>query len=337
MSSMKISYFPTLAGNPSLGALWKEKSTGPYNFMHSGYGLGAALSPLLISAFDFSNIKVSPNATMTIDSATFIQHPFTIVGLYCILIALIFLIYCFIKNSTEEPDVQFCAECRNTSVDAIAPNVKIKNECFSLNQFRRQIVKTITTLDKRTWAVMALCFLSYFALVGNERVFGKFQFSYAIEGSLHMSKKKGYLINCLYWVSFCLARIFTAILALKVEPKVLLMAEISGALISSLVFTIWHNSEIVFFIFSTSFGFFKSPLFPTMLGVLSLYVTISGVLIVVVNLGSAAGAAFCQYLAGYLIHNYGHYSFPLTVTGTSGFLLAVFILVIIVTRKWNKI
>ncbi|VDK86294.1 unnamed protein product [Dibothriocephalus latus] len=47
--------FPDIVmnGNPLLGSIWGDHAAGPFNFMHAGYGVGAALAPLLLSPFTF--------------------------------------------------------------------------------------------------------------------------------------------------------------------------------------------------------------------------------------------------------------------------------------------
>ncbi|KAL3307426.1 hypothetical protein Ciccas_014058, partial [Cichlidogyrus casuarinus] len=53
----------TTSGNPLLGATWLEKSSGPFNLMHAGYGVGASIAPLIVSAFTpLVNVSL-PNAT----------------------------------------------------------------------------------------------------------------------------------------------------------------------------------------------------------------------------------------------------------------------------------
>ncbi|VEL13096.1 unnamed protein product [Protopolystoma xenopodis] len=57
-------------GNPILATLWGKKSAGPFNFMHSGYGLGGALAPLLLTPFtQFTNSSKNSDSDVVTTAA----------------------------------------------------------------------------------------------------------------------------------------------------------------------------------------------------------------------------------------------------------------------------
>ncbi|KAA0192111.1 hypothetical protein FBUS_04213 [Fasciolopsis buskii] len=160
-------------------------------------------------------------------------------------------------------------------------------------------------------------FIIYFAVVGNERVFGKFMFTYALYGPIKMSTRLGYLLHLVYWIGFGLARIFTCFLAVIIPARVMLGALAVGTLLVSAGLILIPSASAWFFAFTCLFSLFKSPLFPSTLAAINLSHEITGVLVLVVNLGSAAGASLLQYTAGTLIQQHGQFVFPYLVCGSA--------------------
>ncbi|VDQ07014.1 unnamed protein product [Trichobilharzia regenti] len=59
----------TLDGNPLLASVWEAKAAGPFSLMHSGYGMGAAIAPLLIKPFTLPSVPKN-DTTITSDTPT---------------------------------------------------------------------------------------------------------------------------------------------------------------------------------------------------------------------------------------------------------------------------
>lgn len=59
-------------GNPLLGSVWGPQAAGPFSLMHAGYGLGAAVGPLLVAPF---TIRPSgTNGTEALDATEDSDH-----------------------------------------------------------------------------------------------------------------------------------------------------------------------------------------------------------------------------------------------------------------------
>ncbi|VEL19415.1 unnamed protein product [Protopolystoma xenopodis] len=223
------------------------------------------------------------------------------------------------------------------------PNTATNLADVRANPFRRLFraaqrwISTLMRENRATLYIIPSIFITYLALVGNERVFGKFMFDYVKCGPLSFSTHEGYALNAAYWVSFCLARLIVFVITLRVSCKLVMAGLLLGTTATSLGMCLIPKdseraSRIAFFVLSTGFGLFKSPLFPTGLGVINTAVPVTGIITAFVNLGSALGAALLQFLAGALIENHGQVVFPFMVFGTACLLMFCGLSIIWMTR-----
>lgn len=91
----------TASGNPLLNSIWLEKSGGPFNFMHSGYGVGASVAPGLLASFTFAQEKVFANGTVVKNRIISLTTPYFIVGGLCCGCACLFCCFSFCQPSKE--------------------------------------------------------------------------------------------------------------------------------------------------------------------------------------------------------------------------------------------
>lgn len=156
-------------------------------------------------------------------------------------------------------------------------------------------------------------FLLFGALVGNERVFSKFIFVFANEGPAQLSKDDCLLLTGVYWIVFALARVITVPVSLIIPLPILFGIQLVGAWAMALGLYLGPPTKTAILGFTICFGLFKSPLFPTALGVISLATRVTGVIVFFVNLGSSLGASGLQAMAGSVLHRVGRQAFPLLV------------------------
>ena len=99
-----ITYSPCILlsntdGNPLLNSIWLGKSGSAFNFMHSGYGVGAALAPGLLGPFTYEETKELANGTATPDKIISLPKPYSIVAGLCCVCACFFCCFDFCKSS----------------------------------------------------------------------------------------------------------------------------------------------------------------------------------------------------------------------------------------------
>lgn len=318
--------------------LWADKAAGPYNFLHSGFGWGAAFGPLLSQPFlsedEISYIcSVGDNVTYhvirqnhttndslgTDKNCSFtsqlprpsrIEYPYMVVALLCFLVALLFMMF-FLKKAPQR-----FVPIEEKSVKSV------------FNPGRCVSGDTIFGIT-----LLIFIFLFYMSVVGGERAYGKFIFSYAIEGDLKLTKSQATWLNAVYWISFTLARFLAFVAAKWIPIHILLLIETSGTLLTGIFLNIFYKNVTAFWVLNISIGFFKSPLFPSCLGWANRYMEISAMTIMVVNIGSATGGIFVQWMTGYMFEYYGPHTFLYIIIGYCIIIFCLFIIMHLIAHR----
>ncbi|TNN06702.1 Sodium-dependent glucose transporter 1 [Schistosoma japonicum] len=335
--------FLTTNGNPLLASIWEEKAAGPFSLMHSGYGMGAAIAPLLAKPFTISfnssinNHSIVSNGTNSTELVLVnAVIPYSIIAGIILFNVLYFLFIVCIDHSTS---------LRYNGITSVKSNDKITS---SLNEIKKKKLlklffsKFITLLHNnnnnnikcsninKSFILIVCCtFITFFSIVGNERVFGKFMFTYALYGPIQLSSTDSYLINLIYWLCFCFARIFIFFISLILSSSIILLLLSIGTLCSSIGLCLLPYKKLWFYLCTILFSLFKSPLFPVTLACINHSYEITGFLVIIINFGSSFGATLLQFTVGQLIHYYGQIVFPYLVTATSCLLVITVILLII--------
>jgi FHS family Na+ dependent glucose MFS transporter 1 len=314
-------------GNPSLASLWLDKAAGPYNFLHSGFGFGAAIAPLIAEPFlvddlDESALNVTqPQSNVTVVTPAVelsrIEFPYGIVGVICYVTAACFFLFYVFRSRT--------------------PRLLVPRQQKDGHRAAIFDPKTCAGGDRTFGGQMfVLIFLYYMLLVGGERAYGKFVYSYARESDLAFTRREAAWLNTMYWISFTLARVVAYIAARWVPIHVLLFIQVTGTAISAILLNAFHSNYVMFWLTSFTLGFFKAPLFPSGLGWINRYLRMTSMLIMVVNIGSSTGGMLIQWLTGYLFEYYGPRSFLYTVLAYSLLLFAMFAVMHVVGRRHGE-
>ena len=246
-----------------------------------------------------------------------IEFPYGIVGAICYFIAICFFLFYIFRRKT--PRVLLPKKRQNGPQTAIFDPKSCAggDRVFGCQMF-------------------VLIFVYYLLLVGGERAYGKFVYSYARESSLAFTKTQAAWLNTMYWVSFTLARVVAYIAARWVPIHILLFIQVIGTAISAILLNAFHSHVIMFWITSFTLGFFKAPLFPSGLGWINRYLRMTSMLIMVVNIGSSTGGMLIQWLTGYLFEYYGPRSFLYTVLVYSLLLFCMFALMHVVGKRHGE-
>ena len=328
-------------GDPALIVLWADLAAGPLMFLHSGYGVGAAISPFLVTPFLSRNKTVTDNSSSSVAeissqnytpyllnpamdeyimssnhsvnlvpgntsvngsspkyvlTPTRIQIPYMIIGVVCFVIALSYLIFQVVKT----PRLFRNDLTRSDSKDRTVKKLISPESCTGGNRaFGVQI--------------LLLTFFFYLVLISVERAYGKFLYPYARNSKLKFNRSDAALLTGVYWISFTVSRMVAFIVAKWLPVHIMMFIEITGMLACVILLNVFNDNRVAFWVLSTCFGFFKSPLYPTGLGWLNRYMEVTSMVILVVNIGGATGGIFGQWLTGYLFQHYGPQSFLYTI------------------------
>ena len=338
--------------------LWADLAAGPVMFLHSGVGIGASVAPILARPFLSANRTVNETAahpTIRRSSETYtyngrapslltdlfnpypemydqtwgttatnstryaltptrIHIPYMIIGLICFSVAICFFIMYLIKM----PDL-----IRKALHEAPRTDTK------------RMFSPESCTGGSRAFGVQMLVLIFIFCLfvVGVERAYGKFVYSYARKSELKFSKTDSALLNSLYWISFTIARLSGLFAARWIPIHILLFVQCSGSVLSSLLLNVFHNKRTPFWILTSLFGFFQSPLFPSCVGWINRYMDMTPMVAIVMNVGAAVGGIIIQWFTGYLFQNHGPRSFLYTIFAYSLSIAVIFVIMHIIAYR----
>lgn len=313
----------TTGANPTLAILWAERSAGPYNFMHAGFGLGGTIGPLMSKPFmspssaadrdeeqplmwneTMNTTSLNTSIMFHSDHST-IEVPYGIVGLLCAAMSLVFIVF---------------------SVRELPREFTPKEIPW------REIVQPKTCARGQTGfglQMLLLIFLYYMFVVGGERAFGKFVFSYAVDSTLRLTKLEASWLTAAYWSCYTIARLLVFAFSRIIPIRILLIVETSGTLLTAILINIFPDNIPAFWILTMSFGFFKSPLFPSCLGWANRYIDMNSMTIMCVNVGSSTGGMLVQWLTGYLFEYHGPKTFLYLIVSYSA---AIFVLFLVMDR-----
>ncbi|XP_013401835.1 sodium-dependent glucose transporter 1A-like [Lingula anatina] len=312
--------------------LWGEETAPSVYSLHLSYGIGAFLSPLVAKPFLSKSSPItddSKDGNMSLFANLSTHSPFDLQILQStpafetVFGALVSNITNNIThaNSTSYVVSQSTIEY-GYSIAGIALSVMIPfGLFFQIKRFPKVEIKIkdptfVNIFSPGTCAegdtvfgfkIFILLFLFYFHGIGGvEHSWGKYLFSFARESENHFSKDEAAVLNSVYWGGFCLGRISGVLFSKWVHPAVLLVIVLSGNITSSAILAfIGYRDRIVMWVFTFLFGVTVSVIFGACVAWTNHYMTVTGMAVGVLYIGTAAGGLLYQWLAGYLLQYYG--------------------------------
>ncbi|KAI1278437.1 Major facilitator superfamily domain-containing protein 4A [Halotydeus destructor] len=189
--------------------LWGKQSQSYMQTLHSFYGVGALVAPLLASPF-LSKERVSRNETTEMTShcsseELHIHVPFAAMGILCLIVAAVFLyLFCY-QRETDEHDSRLVTEDDSTEG------------------------RQVSLWPKRIVIFIAGIFM--FTVLGLEIGMGSFITSFAVKSDLHLTTQVGAYMTSAYWFTFTFARI----LAIGFVDKISIYTNITIELVTLLI------------------------------------------------------------------------------------------------------
>ncbi len=165
--------------------------------------------------------------------------------------------------------------------------------------------KTVPRLNyKMVWSI-AIFMMLY---VGSEVGYGSWIYTYGL--NLGISEVNAAYLTSVFWGAFTLSRLVAIPLGARLRPSTILIASLTGALLSlSLIFFL-PNHELVLWVGSFGFGFSIAPVFPTMLTFAGHRMTITGRVTSFFFLGATAGGMLLPWFIGQFFETVGAQFMP---------------------------
>lgn len=325
-----VNSFP--GGNVLLLNLYGKNSEGQMQGLHAMFGLGAFISPLLVSPFlttvtpeDVHTNITSPNLTNTTGDVNGTDLP---------------------PNITHNPSVTDHSSLQYPYIISmlffVIPIITFLGAGFKdsgLNQHRDTVRETGQNSEHRVYRGFTLVLLFLFLLlyVGLEVAIGGLIFSFSFKHGILKSKSLAALLTSTFWGSFCVGRFLSIPLSMYVRASRILVMDLMGCIIGSsiLVFVapsahewLWVGTSIV--------GLCMAAVFPSTMSWAETFMHISGKTASILVVGASLGEMTIPFTIGTLMEHKGADVFVDSVFVVIVFAVIVFALASCLARRQRR-
>lgn len=153
-------------------------------------------------------------------------------------------------------------------------------------------------------SLITLIALFYFLYVGAEASFGGWVFTYTLEMGLSGSASAAYLTSA-FWGALTCGRLLAIPIASRARPRTILLACLTGCLISVGIILIFPGSINAIWMGTIGMGLSMAPLFPTMFLIAERRMMLTGKVTRWFFVGAGIGGMFLPWLIGQLFVEIG--------------------------------
>jgi len=166
--------------------------------------------------------------------------------------------------------------------------------------------------SKPRWLLVFLIAAMFFFFVGAELSYGGWIYTYALSLNLAGITTAGYLTS-LYWGSLTLGRLVNVPVAARVRPRYMLMADLTGLVLSLMLLLLWPTSSILVWIATFGMGFSMASAFATLMALGEHHIDITGRITSLFLVGGSLGSMTVPWIIGQFFEAYGAYTMILWV------------------------
>ncbi|XP_033638939.1 sodium-dependent glucose transporter 1-like [Asterias rubens] len=149
--------------------------------------------------------------------------------------------------------------------------------------------------------ILFLMFLFYFLEVGAEIGFGGYIFTFARVSDLNFSVSSATLLNAAFFGAFAIGRGLSICLAGALSARVMLIMDVTGCVLASLVLTLYGETvPIAVWVGTASLGLSMASLFPAGISWLESFCKVTGNMASILIIGSALGEMCFPMMIGWL-------------------------------------
>lgn len=210
---------------------------------------------------------------------------------------------------------------RRTAVEAKAEKERRSSD---IPDAEAQGVTTKVHLDKETLKKPGLCdnpnktqvlcitfWTSFLVFLydGMQGSYGGYVYTYAVKSSLRMTSAQGAFLTSVFWGSLALGRLVSIPIALFLSPAVMLLVDLIGCLVSSLLMLVFRASESALWMGTSTFGLFMSNVFPTSVALAEQYFNVTGTVTCMFVVSAAIGEMIIPLIVGKVFDYVGPISF----------------------------
>ena len=336
-------------------AEWKEKAASPVNLLHFAFSVGNFLAPLSVAPFLSKTIHnntlqgVSSFLTSRYHSLPWGNQQF-----------LDSLSEDHFLNNEGFPFLYNSSITDKTKIYipfAFHGSVGICGGFLFIGYYlvgwryqstRRPNENTASTTDgtpsgSRRWGCFRILmavgiYLAYIGIIIRSMSLNNFIFYVAVMGSLKLTKPRAAMLNTANNGSFVFGRFLGTIITRLIRVHILVFGCVSAVLAFTILLTLFaFNREWILWSLVCVISVFSGPCYPTLMAWADRYTVMDGIMVAIVDVGIASGAAFTLYVGAHIIHHNGPiYAFVLSGAGVTFLLAIMIILQIICYRRGHR-
>ncbi len=196
-------------------SIWRGSNSGPYmHFIHFTFGLGSFLAPLTVAPFlsKGDSDKTSNVSSTSVGSEMTIGTYYPLLGSASLVIALGYLCFSWQGRGAGSKE---------------APKAE-PTEASPLSEDSSKLSANAAVV---TWVMVPF----FFTYVGTEVALSVFLPTFAVRSDLHLSKVEGAHLSALFWSAFALMRLLAVFAAIRLNPLVIMLLNLSVCLASTSV------------------------------------------------------------------------------------------------------
>ncbi|XP_073228896.1 major facilitator superfamily domain-containing protein 4A-like [Porites lutea] len=160
--------------------------------------------------------------------------------------------------------------------------------------------------------IMCITFWTSFLVFlydGMQGSYGGYVYTYAVKSPLRMTSAQGAFLTSVFWGSLALGRLVSIPIALFLSPAIMLLVDLIGCLVSSLLMLIFRASESALWMGTSTFGLFMSNVFPTSVALAEQYFNVTGTVTCMFVVSAAIGEMIIPLIVGKVFDYVGTISF----------------------------
>lgn len=144
---------------------------------------------------------------------------------------------------------------------------------------------------------------------GLQGSFGSYIYTYAVKSNIGISADDAAYLNSLFWGALALGRLLAIFVSLYVSPRVMLLVDVIGCLVSIILMFIFRFHTLSLWIGTTTFGLCLSNIFPTSVSMAESYFRLTGTITCFFVVCSGLGEMTIPLVIGKLFDVIGPVSF----------------------------
>lgn len=330
------------------GLIWPHDNDVPYQFIVTGLGLGAFVSPFFVYMALSEHLPLTSEQNITEDNSTMDcgaeVSNISVVPIVCSHIPIntdyIFVPYLLVAVIVLPPAVAFAYyACRGHNEARDKLESEETYESLSDVSLEENDDKKRKASKVVYWTVMLLLMLFYVPFGGILLSFSHLLSAFGIKSKLHMPDTSMAIMTSVYWGCCLLGRSINTFLSAYFDLFLIILCNFIGLFVANLSLVFMANEyEIALWLGTAFTSLFNSMFLPGVMTWIGAYLTLDGVGICLSLVGLAFGELVWPIFGGYAFNTFGPMSLMYLTFGLVCFQFSLFLaLQCIVCTKLRKL